>query len=174
MGEAMKSSPYAGIVKAVLAAAIIGALGATDAAAQDAGLVGLGKTIYKDKADCAYCHGWSGNGVGDPRSENGANLRETNLDRDQIIEVTKCGRPGTGMPHHDRLAYTDKRCFDLAAADLGTNKPPEAPVSLSVRELQAVADYIMAKVKGLTTEPLLQECVDYFGATAAQCNAYRR
>ncbi len=159
------------ILASVVAAAV---LGAGNAPAQDAAAVSLGRTVYKDKADCAYCHGWSGNGVGDPRSENGANLRATHLDRDQIIEVAKCGRPGTGMPYHDRLAYTDKRCYDLTAEDLGRNKPLEASVALTARELQAVADYILARVKGLTDEPRFEECVAYFGAATAQCNAYKR
>jgi hypothetical protein len=169
-----KRTRPARLTKLLVTVALIGGLGSMNVAAQDAAAINLGRTVYKDKADCAYCHGWSGNGVGDPRSENGANLRATGLDRDQIVEVAKCGRPGTGMPYHDRLAYTDKRCYGMTAEELGRDKPQEAPVSLTAREMNAVADYIMAKVKGLTTEPLFEECVEYFGSATAQCNAYKR
>lgn len=147
---------------------------AAPALAQDAGTVAFGRTIYKDKADCAYCHGWSGNGVGDPRSEKGANLRATALDREQILEVARCGRPATGMPHHDRLAYTDKRCYGMTADEIGKAVPPEAAVPLAARELQAVTDYIMAKIKGLTTEPLYAECTEFFAAGVPQCDAFKK
>ena len=61
-----------------------------------------GQRIY-EKANCVGCHKWHGGGGG---SYGGAalSLRDTQLNRDQIIEVIHCGRPGkacpvtTGMP----------------------------------------------------------------------------
>ena len=67
------------------------------AAAQNAapGDVGLGKRLYQDKATCGFCHGWSGDGAGDPQSPGkAANLRESKLDHDQLVEVIRCGVPG--------------------------------------------------------------------------------
>jgi hypothetical protein len=32
----------------------------------------------------------------------GANLRETALDRDMLVMTIKCGRPGRDMPAYDR------------------------------------------------------------------------
>ena len=65
------------------------------------------------RADCQFCHGINGDGRGDPRSPGrAANLRETRLNREQLIEVIACGRPGTEMPH-----------FGLGGKDLGTNAP---------------------------------------------------
>ena len=58
------------------------------AAAQSSGDIGLGKRLYQDKATCGFCHGWSGDGAGDPQSPGkAANLRETKLDHDQLVEV---------------------------------------------------------------------------------------
>src|SRR6516162_8785267 len=38
------------------------------AGAQTPGDVGLGKRLYQEKATCGFCHGWSGDGAGDPQS----------------------------------------------------------------------------------------------------------
>ena len=59
-----------------------------------AGDIGLGKRLYQDKATCGFCHGWSGDGAGDPQSPGkAANLRETKLDHDQLVEVILLWRP---------------------------------------------------------------------------------
>ena len=54
-----------------------------------------GQRIY-EKANCVGCHKWHGGGGG---SYGGAalSLRDTQLNRDQIIEVVHCGRSGTGL-----------------------------------------------------------------------------
>src|SRR5262245_34512387 len=78
------------------------------AAAQD---FERGRRLFLEKAACAYCHGWAGDGAGAPQSPGrAANLRRTQLQRDQLITVISCGIPGTAMPHFDEGAYTDKRC----------------------------------------------------------------
>src|ERR1700726_95867 len=70
--------------------------------------IALGKRLYQAKATCGFCHGWSGDGAGDPLSEGkAANLRETKLDHDQLVETVRCGVPGgTAMPHFDKFAWT--------------------------------------------------------------------
>jgi hypothetical protein len=83
-----------------------------------------GARLFQDKADCQYCHGINGDGRGDPRSPGrAANLHETRLDREQLIEVIACGRPGTEMPHFDKYAYEDTDCYGLKGKDLGTDAP---------------------------------------------------
>ena len=102
---------------------------ATSAAAQD---VADGERIWKTKAGCPQCHGWAGDGFpsGFHSEGNAPSLRETQLTRDQIRETIQCGRPGTPMPHFDRFAYTDKRCYGMTAADLGDLEPIRAPTTL--------------------------------------------
>jgi len=94
---------------AVVALAVGSAL-ASSVAAQTpaAGDIGLGKRLYQDKATCGFCHGWSGDGAGDPQSPGkAANLRETKLDHEQLVEVIRCGIPGgKAMPHFDKFAWT--------------------------------------------------------------------
>src|SRR5437867_9016971 len=109
-----------------------------------------GRRLYLDKAQCSFCHGWAADGAGEPQSNGGAaDLRQTQLNRDQLVEVIMCGRPGTPMPRYDELAYTDKRCYDVTEATIGALVPALPPGStLQKREAEAIADYLLAKVVG--------------------------
>ena len=110
----------------------------------------FGQRLFQDKADCQFCHGIEGDGRGDPRSPGrAANLHETHLNRDQLIEVIACGRPGTEMPHFDKYAYEDTDCYGLKGKNLGKGAPRDPhSTSLTKREIDAVADYILAKFVG--------------------------
>jgi len=134
----------------------------------------FGRRLFLDKAQCLYCHGWAGDGAGEPQSNGAAaNLRVTPLKRDQLIEVISCGVPGKAMPHFDEDAYTDKRCYGVAAADLGGNTPALPPGStLNRREIEAVADYLLAKVIGRGAEITRQECQEAYGEGARMCARY--
>src|SRR6516164_6821180 len=151
-----------------LAAALLVAL---PAAAQSAGDIGLGKRLYQEKATCGFCHGWSGDGAGDPHSPGkAANLRESKLDHDQLVETVRCGVPGgTAMPHFDKFAWTKgEECFGMTEAEVGDKKPPAPTASLQKREIEAVVAYIEAKIvrKG---PPTVADCEEYFGQGSTRC-----
>jgi hypothetical protein len=133
-----------------------------------------GRRLYLDKAQCAYCHGWAADGAGEPQSNGGAaNLRDTKMNRDQLIEIILCGRPGTPMPHFDEQAYTDQRCYGLSEAELGPKTPSLPPgATLQKREASAIADYLLAKVigRGPVTR---EECEEVFSERGARaCGQY--
>ena len=133
----------------------------------------FGRRLFLDKAQCLYCHGWAGDGAGEPQSNGAAaNLRVSLLKRDQLIEVIGCGVPGKAMPHFDEQAYTDKRCYGVTAGDLGRDTPALPPgATLTRREIEAVADYLLAKVigRGAITR---EECEEAYGDGARQCARY--
>lgn len=132
-----------------------------------------GHRLYAVKAACGFCHGWAGDGIGDPRSDGGAPaLRNINLDRDQIIETIRCGRPGQAMPYHDRFAYTDDRCYGLTSGDLGDMMPRRAAKTLQMPEITAIADYVIVKIMG-RGDPTYDECVEFFDGPAEHCEQYR-
>jgi mono/diheme cytochrome c family protein len=157
-------------VSSVIAFAGAIAVGVSTAAvAQD---VSAGQRIWANKAGCPQCHGWAGDGhISGFHSPGGLPLRMTQLTRDQIREVIQCGRPGTPMPHFDRFAYTDKRCYDMTAADLGDLEPIRAPTTLQSYQIDAVADYVATKIKG--SGPVTRaQCIEFFGQAGAQCDKY--
>jgi 7-cyano-7-deazaguanine synthase in queuosine biosynthesis len=82
----------------------------------------FGKEIFKSKAVCQYCHKWDASGD-QGYGGNALSLRATQLTPEQMTEVVKCGRPATGMPYHDRFAYTDKRCYGYAREQMGNDIP---------------------------------------------------
>jgi mono/diheme cytochrome c family protein len=132
-----------------------------------------GRRLYLDKAQCGFCHGWAADGAGEPQSNGGAaNLRESHLNREQLVEVILCGRPGTPMPRFDEQAYTDYRCYGVNEAEAGPMMPALPPGStLRKREAEAIADYLLAKVigRGPVTR---QECEEAFGPGARSCSQY--
>jgi mono/diheme cytochrome c family protein len=151
-------------------AAMVTALVVDTASAQD---YSQGRRVFLEKADCQYCHGWAGNGAGAGQSPGGAaNLRKSQLDRETLITVIKCGVPGTPMPRFDEDAYTDKRCYGLTEADLGSRTPPLPPsTTLPARDIEAVADYLRARIIG-RGEVTREECREMFGERASSCDDY--
>ena len=153
----------------LLALAFAAAVLTPEASAQN---LSLGKRIWETKAWCPRCHGWSGiGGVGeDDRAPQGANLRETMMDRTILEEVIKCGMPATEMPHFTRLAWADEdhACFGMTEADVGNDKPFKAEKHLIQREIDALLDYMMAKVvgRGPVTK---EECEEYFSPGSDRC-----
>ena len=133
--------------------------------------VDFGKEIYKSKATCLFCHRWDGNG---DQGYGGIalSLRKTQLTHDQLLEITRCGRPGTGMPYHDQFAYTDKRCYNSTHAELGSQAPPQAVTFLAPREVQAVVAFLDAKIKG-RGPATLEECVYFWGAETKECDSFK-
>jgi mono/diheme cytochrome c family protein len=140
-------------------------------AAEDARTIEFGKGIYKEKANCQYCHKWDASGDtgygGVARS-----LRKTALTREQFTEIVKCGRPLTGMPYHDRFSYTDKRCYGMTREELGKDMPP-AGEFLAPREIEAVVTYLFARAVG-RGEATYQDCVDFWGTETRQCGPMKK
>ncbi len=141
-------------------------------AAEDARFIEFGKEIFKSKAVCQYCHKWDASGD-QGYGGNALSLRKTQLTPEQMTEVVKCGRPGTGMPYHDRFAYTDKRCYGYTREQMGTDMPPAGNDFLSNREVDAVVKYLFAKDvgKGPAT---YQDCVDFWGTDTKQCDPMKK
>ena len=133
--------------------------------------IASGMRIYRQKADCQACHGWAGDGRKmDNQMPDGANLRISQLDREQLVFVIKCGLPGRSMPAFDRFAYTDDRCLGRTEADLkrlGLELPDPA-ATLQQREIDRLVDFLLAKVVG--QGPMNRAaCIDYWGSEVDVC-----
>jgi len=156
---------------ALLALAVI-AIVATPAsvAAQPADPTDAGKTVFK-RANCFGCHKWHGNGGGGYGGD-ALSLRKTELTREQIMETVECGRPGTGMPFFTRGAYDNVKCYGMNRQEVGAQIPPEANVFLRQADMEAVAEYVLAHIKG-KSEPNYSECIDFFGNASRVCDVYK-
>ncbi|MBV9504115.1 MAG: cytochrome c, partial [Acidobacteriia bacterium] len=140
-----------------VSAAILSVLFAASAAqAQDqqppsASDIEEGMRLYQQKGNCKACHGWAGDGHNrDNEMPEGANLRETKLNRAGLILLIKCGRLNTQMPAFDKFAYTDGRCYGKKQADLKAypTRMPDPAATLQNREVELIADFLIAKVVG--------------------------
>lgn len=144
---------------------------ASDAAQFDDADVERGRAVWK-KSRCAFCHGWSGDGRGHPRSPGvAANLRRSELDTAATKEIIRCGVPGGVMPYHDRMAYRDKRCFNMTAAEL-KEAVPNKGASIKEADLDPLVTYIFSKIRGRGAVTL-QECEAYFKVGSRNCQPYR-
>ena len=157
-------------------AMIAGLLAAHGVLAQspDAADLAEGMRLFLQKGNCQACHGWAGDGRKmDSQMPDGANLRETKLERGDLIVAIKCGRPGRGMPAFDRLAYSDGRCYGLKQADLRASgqRMPDPPATLQVREVEAITDFLTAKVvkQGAMDHA---KCIEFWGSEVEACNEF--
>jgi hypothetical protein len=132
--------------------------------------IAAGMRIYLQKADCQACHGWAADGRKmDSQMPDGANLRETKLNRNGLVMAVKCGVPGKSMPAFDRLAYSDGRCNGRTQADLKKlGSLPDPSATLQPREIEMVVDFLLAKVVGKGPMNRAQ-CIEYLGTDAASC-----
>ena len=81
-----------------------------------------------------------------------------------------CGRPGTIMPFHDALAFSEHTCYgmlkaDLVAADMKVDK---AAGTLQPHEIHSIIDFLFARVIDKGPVPTMDDCVFYWGNPNAQ------
>ena len=142
--------------------------------AADASAVAEGMQLFMERANCPVCHGWAGDGrKTDNQMPDGANLRETALDRAAIVLTIRCGRPGREMPAYERAAYSDGRCYGMKQADLKSSGLvlPDPAATLQPREIEAIADFLFAKVIG--KGPMNRaRCVEFWGGENAACRDF--
>ncbi len=158
---------------AMRTALIAGLLLARFAQAQvpDATDLAEGMRLFLQKGNCQACHGWAADGrKTDNQMPDGPSLRETALDRGNLILTIKCGRPGRGMPAFDRLAYSDGRCYGMKQADLKrlALSMADPSATLQPREIEMLADFLFAKIIG--KGPMNRaRCAEYWGSEVELC-----
>lgn len=133
-----------------------------------------GKMVYQRVGYCANCHGWAGDGQAgrNPLARTaGANLRKTQLDPEGLTQVIKCGLPGTQMPYHDSAAYRDDRCYGMVLADFAAGELPIRGKTFRDKDVAHLVAYMQEHMIGLG-KPTLDECAEYYGASADRACGY--
>jgi hypothetical protein len=128
-----------------------------------------GKIVYRTLGGCVNCHGWPADGKTgvNLRTPPGPSLRESELDTEGLMEVIRCGRPGTPMPYHDRAAYRDDRCYGLVLSDFDSGSAPKRGKTIGEKDIINIVTYLQNRVIGLGT-PTYEECADFFDNPAAK------
>jgi Cytochrome C oxidase, cbb3-type, subunit III len=133
-----------------------------------------GMRLFQQKANCQACHGWAGDGhKTDSQMPDGANLRETKLNRAGLATAIKCGRLNSQMPAFDKFAYSDGRCYGKKQADLKAypTRMPDPPATLQQREIDFIVDFLVAKVVG--KGPMDHaKCVEFWGSETDACKEF--
>jgi hypothetical protein len=121
------------------------------------------------RANCMGCHKWHGDG-GTSYGGAAISLRKTPLTRDQLITVIKCGRPGTNMPYFDRQAYKNDECYGMTFEDFADddqNRPLQGKKYLNGRQVNAVADFLIAEIQGKAVTKAY--CEMFFNGPTREC-----
>ena len=149
---------------------------AARAQSPDPGDLAEGMRLYLQKGNCQACHGWAGDGRKmDSQMPDGANLRESQLQREGLVLAIKCGRPGRRMPAVDKFAYSDGRCYGMKLEDLKARglTLPDPPATLQPREIDLLVEFLLARVVGKGALDRAR-CVEYWGSEAEACAELRK
>src|SRR5881397_3183727 len=133
-----------------------------------------GMRLYQQKGNCQACHGWAGDGrKTDSQMPDGANLRDTKLNRAGLVTTIKCGRLNSQMPAFDKFAYSDGRCYGKKEADLKAypTRMPDPPATLQPREIDLIVDFLMAKIVG-KGQMDHAKCVEFWGSDPDACKEF--
>lgn len=148
--------------------------GQAQARAVDPSDIAEGMRLYEQKGNCQACHGWAADGrKTDSQMPDGANLRDSKLNRTGLVTVIKCGRLNTQMPAFDKFAYSDGRCYGKTQADLKSypTRMPDPPATLQAREIELLVDFLTAKVVG--KGPMDHaKCVEFWGSEVDACRDF--
>ena len=148
--------------------------GQAQSRAVDPSDIAEGMRLYEQKGNCQACHGWAADGrKTDSQMPAGANLRESKLNRSGLVTVIKCGRLNTQMPAFDKFAYSDGRCYGKTQADLKSypTRMPDPPATLQAREIEFLADFLIAKVVGKGPMDHAR-CVEFWGSEVDACREF--
>ena len=121
------------------------------------------------RANCLGCHKWHGDG-GTGYGGAAISLRTTQLTREQLIDVIKCGRPGTNMPYFDRHAYKKAMCYGMTFEDFAgddNNRPLQGKKYLNERQVNAVADFVVTELQDKAITKAY--CEMFFGGPTREC-----
>ncbi len=125
-----------------------------------------GLNVYK-KGNCMGCHSWHGKGGGGYGA--GVSLRISELSTEEIVNIVKCGRPGTGMPYFNRKSYKTEKCYDTLIEDYDSvYRPISSKKFLSPRQIEAVSLFVKEVLQGKKLDK--NYCESFFKKGSKVCN----
>ncbi len=126
-----------------------------------------GLSVYK-KGNCMGCHSWDGKGGGGYGGGAGVSLRKSDLTYDEIVNIVKCGRPGTGMPYFFKASYLKEKCYDTDISDYNENfRPISSKTYLNMRQIKAVSAFVKNILIGKSLDK--NYCENFFKKGSRVC-----
>ena len=124
-----------------------------------------GLIVYK-KANCMGCHSWHGKGGGGYGA--GVSLRNPSYEVSELINIIKCGIPGTGMPYFYRKSYKTEKCYDTLFEDYSlTDRPKNSKSFINERQIKNLAAFVYSELQG--KELNKEYCSKFFGVGSKVC-----
>ena len=173
MNSALKPSLSVAII-AVTGALLFGS--AARAQAPDPADIAAGARLFRQKGNCQACHGWAGDGRKiDNQMPDGANLRESVLDRETLIlldQVRATRQRDAGV----RQVRLQRR--PLLRPEAGRPQITQAADARSAGDTaaardRAIADFLFAKVIG--QGPMDRaKCIEYWGSDVEACSEFAK
>ncbi len=126
-----------------------------------------GLNVYK-KGNCMGCHSWHGKGGGGYGA--GVSLRTNELTLNEIKNIVKCGRPGTGMPYFFKKSYVIEKCYDTTFNDYDKSyRPISSKKFLNMRQIDAVSIFVKEVLQGKKLDK--SYCEGFFNKGSKVCNS---
>ena len=131
-------------------------------------LLGLkkGLNLYK-KANCSSCHQWHGNG-GNSHGGVAASLRSTELNKNELILVIRCGILGSNMPYFSKNKKIVSNCYGEDSNFIERGLIVKASKFLRDDEIELLADFIITNFKNKKVEK--KYCEEYFQGKSKICD----
>ena len=124
-----------------------------------------GLIVYK-KANCMGCHSWHGKGGGGYGA--GVSLREPSYEKAELINIIKCGIPGTGMPYFYRKSYKTEKCYDTLKEDYTDDeRPKNSKTFLNERQITSLATFVYKELQGKDLNK--EYCIKFFSKESKVC-----
>ena len=93
------------------------------------------------------CHSWHGKGGGGYGA--GVSLRNPSYEVSELINIIKCGIPGTGMPYFYRKSYKKEKCYDTLFEDYSvSDRPKNSKSFINERQIKNLAAFVYSELQG--------------------------
>lgn len=109
--------------------------------AQDNSGLAVGQGVW-NRGGCFNCHGDRAQGGGGGDYPVGPSFMNITYDKATMVEIVRCGFPGTPMPAWLQGAYTKVACYGMPVGSM-----PEGvivPAIFTADEIKSLVDYIFA------------------------------
>ena len=162
------------LATAIMALAFGAAAQAQEQKPPDPSDIADGMRLFQQKGNCQACHGWAGDGhKTDSQMPDGAQLARDQAQprrsgHDDQVRAAQLPDAGLRQVRLQRRAMLRQEAGRLKAYP---TRMPDPPATLQQREIELIADFLIAKVVG--KGPMNHaKCVEFWGSETDACKEF--